>query len=104
LRFDDDKYVWPVAQFCELCNERDDWIPVPGSLLHEEGWGIIDDSLLAALPEELVRREFLLHIKVYQSCPPRQRISLDITFLEPQESTLLESQATISTTESSGIT
>jgi hypothetical protein len=63
LEFDGDRCAWPVAQFCENCNEPDEWIPVPGSLLNEEGWGIIDDSLLAALPEELVRREFNLHIK-----------------------------------------
>jgi hypothetical protein len=52
-----------VAQFCEDCNERDEWVPVPGSIFSEEGWGIIDDSLLAVLPEELIAREFYLHIK-----------------------------------------
>ena len=58
--------LWPVAQTCENCSIEDEWMPVPGSLLVEEGWGIIDDSLLAALPEELLRREFWLHIKAYE--------------------------------------
>jgi hypothetical protein len=67
LRFlqDDDGLVWPVAQFCEECASKDDWHPVPGSILKEEGWGVIDNSLLAALPPELVKREFNLHMKAY---------------------------------------
>lgn len=57
--------VWPVAQTCESCQVEDEWMPVPGSLLVEEGYGVIDTALLAALPEELVRREFQLHLKAY---------------------------------------
>jgi hypothetical protein len=37
------------------------WHPVPGSLLIEEGLCIIDESLLDALPEPLLKREFTLH-------------------------------------------
>lgn len=59
----DPQPAWPVAQTCEACTLSDEWIPVPGSLLVEEGWGIIDDSLLQALPEELLRREFDLHMR-----------------------------------------
>ena len=57
--------LWPVAQTCENCQLVDEWMPVPGSLLVEEGWGVIDDSLLDALPEYMIRREFELHIKAY---------------------------------------
>lgn len=63
LKFTDDALVWPVAQFCENHPIPDEWMPVPGSILNEEGWGVIDDSLLAVLPDELVVREFHLHIK-----------------------------------------
>lgn len=68
---DDDDYVWPVAQFCEHhkpegLTKQSGWFPVPGSILVEEGWGVIDDSLLRALPKELLRREFDLHVRAYQ--------------------------------------
>ena len=62
---DEDPFVWPYAAFCGCIPYRDDWRPVPGSILIEEGWGLIDESLLAALPPELVRREFDLHLKAY---------------------------------------
>lgn len=67
LKFLDDSEVWPRPQTCELCTYRDDWLPVPGSLLVEEGYGVIDDALLTSLPDPLVIREFNLHLKVYQS-------------------------------------
>jgi hypothetical protein len=65
LRFDDDDLCWPMSQFCEHCPLRDDWHPVPGSLLVEEGWGVVDDSLLQALPLSLLKREFDLHLKAF---------------------------------------
>lgn len=67
LRFLDDEYCWPVAQFCAACAPPADnpWFPVPGSILVEEGWGVIDEALLWSLPPELVEREFWLHIKAY---------------------------------------
>jgi hypothetical protein len=40
--------------------------PVPGSLLDNPTCNGIDESLLAALPEDLLRREFDLHLKAYQ--------------------------------------
>jgi hypothetical protein len=68
LIFRDEVDCWPTAQFCENCViAKDDWHPVPGSLLVEEGYGVIDDALLAALPYDLVKREFDLHLKAYQS-------------------------------------
>ena len=67
LKFVDEELCWPVAQFCELCHPREKFSlhPVAGSLLVEEGYGVIDDSLLAALPPELVEREFNLHLRAY---------------------------------------
>jgi len=68
LHFVDEREIWPVAQFCEHCRpSRDDytWYPVAGSILVEEGYGVVDDSLLAGLPPELIKREFDLHIKAY---------------------------------------
>lgn len=69
LKFVDDQQAWPTAQFCRSCSPPADnnWYPVPGSILVEEGWGVIDTALLAALPEDLLRREFNLHMKAYQS-------------------------------------
>ena len=69
LKFVDEPLCWPAAQFCELCHihERFDLHPVAGSLLVEEGFGVIDDSLLAALPPALVEREFNLHLKAYSN-------------------------------------
>jgi hypothetical protein len=56
--------LYPRAQFCDMCNiVPDGWHPVPGSLLIEEGWGVIDDSLLAAMPADLLEREYNLHTK-----------------------------------------
>lgn len=65
LSFPDEKLLWPRAAFCGCTADRDDWHPVPGSILVEEGYGSVDDSLLNALPAELVRREFLLHLKAF---------------------------------------
>lgn len=66
LKFPDDECVWPVPQFCENCQpEEGTWQPVPGSLLAEEGYGVIDESLLVALPPDLLRREFTLHLRNY---------------------------------------
>jgi hypothetical protein len=62
-----DLKVWPRAQFCEECPEWDTWHPVPGSLLLEEGIGLIDESLLESLPEELIKREFNLHMRAIDS-------------------------------------
>lgn len=59
--------IWPVAQTCSECQISDEWMPVPGSLLAEEGFGVIDLELLWALPEPLLRREFDLHLKVYSN-------------------------------------
>jgi hypothetical protein len=57
-----DTFCWPKAQFCERCDEvyPDSWHPVPGSLFINEGFDTIDDSLLAALPLDLLKREFTL--------------------------------------------
>jgi hypothetical protein len=72
LKFVDDSFVWPRSQFCEQCWHTDEWHPVPGSLFVEEGWGVIDDSLLKALPDDLLLREFNLHLKAYSwTIPPR---------------------------------
>lgn len=57
--------VWPVAQFCSDCQITTTWLPVPGSLLVEEGFGVIDRELLWALPAPLLRREFDLHLRAY---------------------------------------
>jgi len=65
LKFLEDQDVWPEAAYCEFCGIKDDWHPVPGSVLVEEGWGVIDDSLLGALPENVLRREFNLHLRAY---------------------------------------
>lgn len=65
LKFVDDTLCWPQGQFCKDCGATDYWHPVPGSLLVEEGYGVIDESLLDKLPLELLQREFELHIKAY---------------------------------------
>lgn len=63
LSFPDETLIWPRAAFCAHCSRfAGAWDPTPGSLLYEEGWGVIDVALLAALPSVLVRREFLLHV------------------------------------------
>lgn len=70
LKFVDDTYAWPTAQFCKDCSppvQEFGWFPVPGSLLVEEGWGVIDSALLNALPEDLLRREFDLHMEAFKS-------------------------------------
>ena len=67
LSFPDDRLIWPRAAFCGCLNYRDDWLPVPGSLLVEEGYGAVDDQLLLALPPDLLRREFDLHMKVFSN-------------------------------------
>src|SRR6266850_1600836 len=59
-----DRIVWPKAQFCEQCPIiSDPWHLVPGSLLVEEGWGVVDESLMEALPPELMLRELELYMK-----------------------------------------
>ena len=65
LALEGEEEVWARSQSCGECRHRWDWCPVPGSLLVEEGYGVIDDSLLAALPFELVEREFKLHLEAY---------------------------------------
>ena len=65
LSFPDDRLIWPVAAFCGCTQDADDWRPVPGSILVEEGYGEVDDSLLNALPGDLLRREFELHLKAF---------------------------------------
>lgn len=66
VKYLEDRQAWPVSQYCAACGVKDDWHPVPGSILLEEAYGTIDTALLAALPEELIRREFDLHMKAYQ--------------------------------------
>src|ERR1700691_1697357 len=52
---ENDTLLWPVAQFCDQCPIIPSILqPVPGSLLVEEGLGLIDESLLNALPLELL--------------------------------------------------
>ena len=65
LQFLDEPFAWPRAAFCGCVHHADEWHPVPGSLLCEEGYGTIDDSLLSALPDSLIQREFQLHLKAY---------------------------------------
>jgi hypothetical protein len=56
--------VWPYPQFCDRCDVYADRLrPVPGSLLIQHGLDAIDESLLEALPTELLIREYDLHIK-----------------------------------------
>jgi hypothetical protein len=60
----DQSLVWPYAQFCECCDVYADRLrPVPGSLLIQHGLDTIDESLLEALPTDLLIREYDLHIK-----------------------------------------
>lgn len=59
----DEPLAWPRAAFCAMCGQSDMLRPVPGSLLLEEGLGAIDESLLDALPQPLLEREFKLHEK-----------------------------------------
>lgn len=65
LQFPDEPFGWPVAAFCRSHEYRDSWHLVSGSILTEEGWGVIDDALLDGLPPSLVKREFELHMKAY---------------------------------------
>ena len=61
ILIENEPYAWQRTAFCAWCNQSNLWCPVPGSLLSEEGLGLIDENLLAALPLELVKREFALH-------------------------------------------
>lgn len=63
----DEPLAWPRAAFCAMCNRADMMRPVPGTLLLEEGLAAIDESLLAALPQELLEREFKLHDKAIEN-------------------------------------
>jgi hypothetical protein len=63
LLIEGDDYIEPRGVFCPLHTQRAWNSPVPGSILYEEAFGLIDSSLLKALPDELVRREFKLHLK-----------------------------------------
>jgi hypothetical protein len=62
---DGEPFAWPRAQFCVFCSniQTDALHPVPGSLLVQEGLDVIDNSLLEAMPEDLLIREFNLHMK-----------------------------------------
>jgi hypothetical protein len=56
-----------VNQYCARCRPAKDehWLvknAPPGSILHEEGLGVIDTALLEALPDVLLKREFELHL------------------------------------------
>lgn len=65
---DEPDFLWPYAQFCEFCSPLPDRLrPVPGSLLIQHGIDTIDDSLLDALPPELILREVLLTLKAYDN-------------------------------------
>lgn len=65
LKIHGETLTWPVAQSCAQCKITDPWMPVPGSILAEEGWGLVDTALLSALPEPLLQREFVLHLEAY---------------------------------------
>lgn len=56
-------YHRPDGVSCTLCARSTDSHPIPGSLLDIPGTGAIDCTLLDALPESLVKREFDLHLK-----------------------------------------
>lgn len=55
--------VEPVS--CVYCNRSTDRHPVPGSLLDSGMTNDIDWSLIELLPEALLRREFLLHLRTF---------------------------------------
>lgn len=78
LLFNDEQAAWAVAASCEACNFSHPFHPVPGSILTEEGFGVIDDSLLAKLPEALLRREFDLHMKAYANATIVQSNQTDL--------------------------
>src|SRR5205807_5800011 len=64
IQIESDVIYWPKSQFCERCKVvPDSWHPVPGSLLIQEGWDTIDESLLDALPPDLLLREYNLTMK-----------------------------------------
>lgn len=65
LRMENEEDTWPVAAFCTKHPKIREWQPVPGSILVEVGYGVIDEPLLAKLPLELLKREFELHLKAY---------------------------------------
>lgn len=50
---------------CETCQWRDEFHPVPGSLLDNDTCNGIDWGLIEALPPELLRREFDLTLKAF---------------------------------------
>ncbi|MDX2059907.1 MAG: hypothetical protein SFV24_19010 [Gemmatimonadales bacterium] len=62
---DGEPLMWPTAAFCRSHKITTDWCVVPGSILIEEGWGVIDTSLLAAMPPELLAYEFNLHLEAF---------------------------------------
>lgn len=59
--------LWPTAAFCSNCEVESERAP-PGSILLDYGWGIgnIDLPLLWALPEELLKREFMIHLNYFE--------------------------------------
>lgn len=63
LKIDEEPLVWPKPVSCEDCNYPRYWAPVPGSILGEENCGFIDTCLLAALPLDLLKREFRLTLR-----------------------------------------
>ncbi len=65
MLIDDEPLMWPRAAFCRQHPIKTDWCPVPGSILTEEGWGVIDKSLLNALPPALLKHEILVHLKAF---------------------------------------
>lgn len=69
VRLDSDPWCYAVPGFCEECQSPPEthWLlGVKGSILLEEGLGNVDLPLLDALPEELLRREFRIHLQALE--------------------------------------
>lgn len=74
----EEPYAYAVGASCERCGVSDKMHPVPGSILTEEGFGVIDDSLLDKLPPELVAREFRLHMNHYANAEVIKTPQIDL--------------------------
>lgn len=54
--------LWPQGVFCASCGGFDRLSPVAGSIIQQVSYLAFDEPLLEALPEDLLRREFDLHL------------------------------------------
>lgn len=64
LKVDNREDIFQVeGTSCEACNRTNHYLRIPGSLLYNSTCNGTDWGLIDAMPSDLVRREFLLHLR-----------------------------------------